>query len=73
MSAGLERLLLQLEVDQLNAAYAAALDEKRFDDWPAFFLPDGKYTVAPVESPKGTTLWKIDLVAAEAAHKSRRR
>ena len=32
-----ERLLLQLEIDQLNARYAAALDERRFDDWPAFF------------------------------------
>ena len=40
-----ERLMLQLEIDQLNAAYAAALDEKRFDDWPEFFLEDGSYTV----------------------------
>ncbi|HZY15321.1 MAG TPA: aromatic-ring-hydroxylating dioxygenase subunit beta [Ramlibacter sp.] len=39
------RLLLQLEVDQLNAAYAAALDERRFDAWPEFFLPDGHYKV----------------------------
>jgi salicylate 5-hydroxylase small subunit len=45
-----ERLLLQLEVDQLNAAYAAALDEKRFDDWPAFFLEDGRYTVQAREN-----------------------
>jgi salicylate 5-hydroxylase small subunit len=35
---GMQRLLLQLEVDQLNADYAAALDERRFDDWPLFFL-----------------------------------
>ena len=40
-----ERLLLQLEVDQLNADYAAALDERRFDDWPLFFLEDGSYMV----------------------------
>jgi len=45
-----ERLLLQLEVDQLNAAYAAALDERRFDDWPAFFLPEGRYTVQAREN-----------------------
>jgi 3-phenylpropionate/cinnamic acid dioxygenase small subunit len=44
------RLLLQLEVDQLNAAYAAALDEKRFDDWPEFFLEDGRYTVQAREN-----------------------
>ena len=45
-----ERLLLQLEIDQLNAAYAAALDERRFDDWPAFFLEDGRYTVQAREN-----------------------
>jgi len=32
-------------MDQLNAAYAAALDEKRFDDWPLFFTEDGQYKV----------------------------
>lgn len=45
-----ERLLVQLEVDQLNAAYAAALDERRFDDWPGFFLEDGRYTVQAREN-----------------------
>jgi salicylate 5-hydroxylase small subunit len=45
-----ERLLLQLEVDQLNAAYAAALDERRFADWPEFFLPDGRYKVQAREN-----------------------
>lgn len=42
--------MLQLEVDQLNAAYAAALDERRFDAWPAFFLPDGRYKVQAREN-----------------------
>jgi salicylate 5-hydroxylase small subunit len=45
-----EQLLLQLEVDQLNAAYAAALDERRFDDWPGFFLEDATYTVQAREN-----------------------
>jgi salicylate 5-hydroxylase small subunit len=45
-----EGLLLQLEIDQLNAAYAAALDERRFDDWPAFFLEDGHYKVQAREN-----------------------
>lgn len=45
-----QRLLLQLEIDQLNAAYAAALDERRFDDWPGFFLEDGRYTVQAREN-----------------------
>jgi salicylate 5-hydroxylase small subunit len=45
-----ETLLLQLEVDRLNAAYAAALDEKRFDDWPGFFIEDGQYKVQAREN-----------------------
>ena len=45
-----EALLLQLEIAQLNAAYAAALDERRFDDWPEFFLPEGLYKVQAREN-----------------------
>jgi len=45
-----ERLMLQMEIDQLNAAYAAALDEKRFDDWPLFFVEDGHYKVQAREN-----------------------
>jgi salicylate 5-hydroxylase small subunit len=43
-------LLLQLEIDQLNAAYAAALDERRFDAWPAFFVPEGSYKLQAREN-----------------------
>ena len=46
----LQRLLLQQEIDQLNADYAAALDEKRFDDWPEFFLEDGHYKLQAREN-----------------------
>ena len=45
-----EDLLLQLEIDRLNAAYAAALDERRFDDWPAFFVPEGSYKLQAREN-----------------------
>jgi salicylate 5-hydroxylase small subunit len=45
-----EQLLLQLEIDQFNAAYAAALDERRFDAWPEFFLPEGHYKVQAREN-----------------------
>ena len=45
-----ERLQLQFDIDQLNAAYAAALDEKRFDAWPEFFLEDGRYTLQAREN-----------------------
>ncbi len=40
-----ESMLVHHQLDQLNAAYAAALDEKRFDDWPLFFTEDGQYKV----------------------------
>ncbi|GAC1602260.1 MAG: aromatic-ring-hydroxylating dioxygenase subunit beta [Ramlibacter sp.] len=41
---------IQMQVDRLNADYCAALDEKRFDDWPGFFLEDGSYTVQAREN-----------------------
>ncbi|MBC5765686.1 aromatic-ring-hydroxylating dioxygenase subunit beta [Ramlibacter albus] len=43
-------LMLRLEIDALNADYAAALDERRFDDWPEFFVDDAKYTVQAREN-----------------------
>ena len=45
-----EALLLQMQVDRLNADYCAALDEKRFDDWPEFFVEDGQYKVQAREN-----------------------
>ena len=45
-----ESMLLHHRIDQLNAAYTAALDEKRFDDWPLFFLEDGVYKVQAREN-----------------------
>jgi salicylate 5-hydroxylase small subunit len=46
----IERLWLQHRIDQLNAAYAAVLDEKRFDDWPALFVAQGQYKVQAREN-----------------------
>lgn len=46
----LQRLLLQMRVDQLNADYAAVLDEKRFEEWPDFFVEDGHYKVQAREN-----------------------
>jgi salicylate 5-hydroxylase small subunit len=46
----LQRLVLQQEVDQLNAAYAATLDEKRFEECPEFFVEDGRYKVQAREN-----------------------
>ena len=47
---GMQRLLLQMRVDQLNADYAAVLDEKRFEEWPEFFVEDGHYKVQAREN-----------------------
>lgn len=57
-----QRLLLQLELDQLNAGYVAVLDEKRFDEWPAFFVEEGRYQVQARENfERGQPLALIDL------------
>ncbi|MGY8903511.1 MAG: aromatic-ring-hydroxylating dioxygenase subunit beta [Burkholderiales bacterium] len=62
MSAQHARLQLQFEVDQLNAQYAAALDEKRFDAWPEFFTEDARYTVQARENfDRGLPLALMDL------------
>ncbi len=45
-----QSMLLHHQVDQLNAAYAATLDDKRFDEWPLFFTEDGHYTVQAREN-----------------------
>jgi salicylate 5-hydroxylase small subunit len=53
---------LQLEINHLNAQYARALDEKDFDQWPEFFIPEGRYTVRSRENQeRGLPLALIDL------------
>jgi salicylate 5-hydroxylase small subunit len=57
-----ESVLLHHQIDQLNAAYAAALDEKRFGDWPEFFIEDGHYKVQARENfDRGFLLALISL------------
>ena len=46
----LETLLLHHEVDQFNAAYAAALDEARLTDWVEMFTDDAFYVVISREN-----------------------
>lgn len=58
----LQALLRQAEVDRFNAAYAAALDERRFDDWTACFTEDGHYAVQARENfDRGLPLALIEL------------
>ena len=49
-NASLASLWLQQRVDQLNADYAAALDDMRFDEWPLFFMEDGRYKLQSREN-----------------------
>ena len=49
-ATALATLFLHHEVNQLNAAYAAALDDRRFDDWPLFFTEDGHYKLQAREN-----------------------
>jgi len=62
MSTELDVLLLHHDIDQLNTRYASALDERRFADWPEFFLAEGRYTVRARENQeRGLPLALIDL------------
>ena len=58
------KLALEAEVNRLNADYAAALDEARFDDWPEFFVDDGHYKVQARENFDGKL--PLALIALES-------
>jgi anthranilate 1,2-dioxygenase small subunit len=45
-----EALLLHHELEQFNAAYAAALDEQRLSDWAEMFTDDAFYVVISREN-----------------------
>lgn len=40
----------RLALDDMCQAYAATLDERRYEDWPMFFMPDAMYRVVPREN-----------------------
>ena len=46
----LERLVLRFEIEEFNAAYAAALDEQRLMDWAEMFTDDALYVVLSREN-----------------------
>ena len=48
--ARLDALLLYQEVNEFNAAYAAALDEQRLIDWVEMFTEDAFYVVISREN-----------------------
>ncbi len=53
---------LRFDLGDLYAAYAACLDEARFDDWPGFFTEDCRYRAVPRENyDQGLPLATMDL------------
>jgi salicylate 5-hydroxylase small subunit len=51
-----------LAIAQRNADCAAAIDERRFDEWPGFFTEHGRYRVQGRENhARGLPLCLIDL------------
>jgi salicylate 5-hydroxylase small subunit len=46
----LQSLLLHHVVDRFNAAYAATLDGRRFNEWPDCFVEDARYKVQAREN-----------------------
>lgn len=43
-------IALRLEIEDLYAAYAACLDEQRYDEWPEFFTEECIYRLVPREN-----------------------
>ena len=43
-------LELQLAVENLLARYVHALDDDRLEDWPDFFVEDGRYRITTAEN-----------------------
>jgi salicylate 5-hydroxylase small subunit len=60
---------LLLAVSQRNADCAAAIDERRFDEWPKFFTEQGRYRVQGRENhTRGLPLCLIDLQSRAMMH-----
>ena len=41
---------LQLAIQNLNARYAQAIDDDRLEDWPNFFIGEGRYRVTTADN-----------------------
>ena len=46
----MDRTALRLSVDELNAAYADCIDDDRLEEWPDFFVEQGRYLITDLES-----------------------
>ncbi|MDP3227779.1 MAG: anthranilate 1,2-dioxygenase small subunit AndAd [Acidovorax sp.] len=45
-----ERLQLWTELLELQHRYVSALDNNRLEDWPGFFVEEGRYEIIPKEN-----------------------
>ena len=55
-------LNLRVRISDLYAAYAACLDDGRYEDWPEFFTEDAWYRVVPRENhDRGLPLSTLSL------------
>lgn len=45
-----ERLQLWMELLELQHRYVSALDNNRLEDWPGFFVEEGRYEIIPKEN-----------------------
>src|SRR3954462_6663050 len=46
----MDRTALRLGIDELNAAYADCIDDDRLEEWPNFFVEQGRYLITDRES-----------------------
>src|SRR5215212_1781168 len=46
----MDQAALRLGIDELNAAYADCIDDDRLEEWPDFFVEQGRYLITDRES-----------------------
>src|SRR4051794_39173525 len=46
----MDPIALRLGIDALNAAYADCIDDDRLEEWPDFFVEQGRYLITDRES-----------------------
>jgi Tol biopolymer transport system component len=68
---GYDTRLIRIPVN--GGATSYILNQGQATFWDHYVSPDGAYTLIPAEIARGTSLWKIDLKAAEAAYAQRGR
>jgi hypothetical protein len=66
----LDTRLMRVPVDGSAVSYILRPGTTTF--WDHYLSPNAKYSLVPAESPRGASVWRIDLAAAERAWKQQR-